>query len=225
MSSGLAQEVYWRADVGYSWAADADIRDKNFTADGVICGDAACNTPGELDDVGDSAALQVGAGWRFNANLRADLTLGYRGWYELDDGDRFAPPNQFSADITSWAFMANYYWDFTVPWQVKPYVGGGVGVASNEVDDVRGTTPLAPGLTATAPGDTVSDVAWAVMAGASVPINPGLAFDVGYRYIDLGDAESGSGVLSCAPVACPGLTYSGASGDLASHELMIGLRF
>jgi len=223
MVAGAAQaQLYWRADLGYSSATDAHIKDKNFALDGVICGNPTCSTPAELNDVGESAVLSAGVGWRFNPNFRADVTLAYRGWYELDDSDAF--PSDFKADISSWNLMLNGYWDFTLTWG-RPYVGAGVGLAVNKIDNIVNTGGALGTATFTHPGGTKSDLAWAVMAGVGIPINPNLTLDIGYRYIDLGKIESDSGNLSCAPVACPGATYSGLSGKLRAHELMIGLRF
>jgi opacity protein-like surface antigen len=116
--------------------------------------------------------------------------------------------------------MANGYWDFTVPWPVKPYVGVGLGWASNKVDDVEGNDG---GFIFKVPGGTKSDVAWALMAGVSWPINPTLTLDIGYRYSDLGKIETDSGNITFGGV--PVGTYSGASGKLQAHKLMIGLRF
>ncbi|MEN3353224.1 MAG: hypothetical protein V7640_1382, partial [Betaproteobacteria bacterium] len=37
-----AQSLYFRAETGYSWSRDADIRDKDFAASSAICGDVGC---------------------------------------------------------------------------------------------------------------------------------------------------------------------------------------
>jgi opacity protein-like surface antigen len=120
--------------------------------------------------------------------------------------------------------MLNAYYDFNLTWG-RPYVGAGIGFASNKIDSIVNSGGALGAFSATAPGGTSTGLAWAVMGGISFPINPTLTLDVGYRYIDLGDIESDSGSLSCAPAACPGATYSGLSGKLRAHELMIGLRF
>lgn len=222
-AAGTVQaQLYWRADIGYSSATDAEIKDVNFASDQFICGNAACTVPGQLDDIGSAFVIGGGVGWRFNQNFRVDGTVAYRTGYKLDDSDAF--PSNFKADITSWNLMANGYYDFPLAWG-KPYVGAGIGWASNKIDDIVNSGGALGPLSITVPGGTKSGFAWALMAGVGIPLSPTLTLDIFYRYTDLGDIASDSGVASCAPVACPGATYSGAKGKLRANELMIGLRF
>ena len=215
-------QLYWRADLGYSVAADAGLRDKNFATDGLICGDAACNSGGELKDIGNSPVLSAGVGWRIDPNWRADVTLAYRGGYKLDDAD--ALPSNYKADITSTNLMLAGYYDFNAGWG-RPYLGAGIGFASNKIDSVVNSGGALGSTTVTVPGGTKTGFAWSLMAGVGFPLNPSLTLDLGYRYVDLGKIESDSGAISCAPVACPGFTYSGMTGNLRAHELTVGLRF
>jgi opacity protein-like surface antigen len=201
-------QLYWRVDGGWSMSTDAKIRDNNFAADGIICADPACSSGTELNEVGNSPVIQGGLGWRFNQNFRIDGILGYRGGYELDDSDAF--PSDYRADISSWSLMANAYWDIPLAWG-KPYVGAGIGVASNKIGTI---TNSGSGFSFTVPGGTSTGLAWSLTAGIGISITPALTLDVGYRYIDLGDIESD---------AIPG--YSGLTGKLRAHELMVGVRF
>lgn len=211
-------QMYWRIDAGYSMAQDAGIKDKTFSAtDGIICGDPGCNTGGELNDVGQSPVLQVGVGWRINPNFRTDVTFGYRPGFSIDDDD--AVPSHFTGDITSMALMLNGYYDFSASWG-KPYVGAGIGWASNKLDNVVNTFP---GGSITAQGRTWTGFAWSLMAGIGFPMGGNMMLDVGYRYIDLGKIESGSGTATDSTFGP--FPYSGLSGNLRAHELMVGLRF
>jgi opacity protein-like surface antigen len=118
--------------------------------------------------------------------------------------------------------MLNGYYDFALAWG-KPYVGAGIGWASNKVDSIKATHPAVPGVTVTAPGGTKNNVAWALMAGVGVPINSRMTVDVGVRYADLGKLEADAGNLTANGVAIG--TYSGAKGNLRAWELTAGLRF
>jgi len=205
-------QLYLRADLGYSKAADAGIRDKNFPLDsGFICGgDASCPSGGELNHVGKSPMFSVGAGWRISPNVRTDLTAAYRGGYQLKDSD--AAATEFKADIKSTSVMLAGYYEAASGW-VRPYVGGGVGWAQNKIGTITGTGAA---FTNEFPGGTWSGLAWSLMAGIGIPLGSRLTLDVAYRYIDLGKIESG---------ADPVLPYSGMTGNLRAHELTAGLRF
>jgi opacity protein-like surface antigen len=214
-------QMYWRLDLGWSKANDADFKDRNFAADAVICGNPACNTPGRVNDVGDSSVLGGGIGYRFNPNWRGDVTLGYRGGYSLAGTD--GGGGSFKSDITSMALMANGYYDFSTG-GVRPYVGAGVGWAQNEMDPVALSFP---GGTITTPSGKKSGAAFAFMAGVGIPVS-GWVLDIGYRYVDLGKIESGSGTASATATGLPGsvpFPYSGAEGKLTAHELTVGIRF
>jgi opacity protein-like surface antigen len=222
-AAGAVQaQLYWRVDAGASFSTSADIQDQNFPADGLICGDLNCTVPGQIKDVGTSALLSGGVGWRFNQNFRIDGTVAYRGWYKINE----TMPDQttFKGDVSSWNIMANGYWDFVLAWG-RPYVGAGIGWASNKVDDISGTNPVIPGITVGAPGGTKSGFAWALMAGVGIPINPNITLDIGGRYVDLGKLETDAGVLTANGIVVPGFTYSGAKGNLKAWELTVGLRF
>jgi opacity protein-like surface antigen len=216
-------QLYGRVDLGFSSALDAGIRDKNFAADGFICGDPGCNSGMALDDVGTSGVLSAGVGWRFNRNFRTDLTIGYRGGYVLDDSDRF--PSNYDADIVSTSVMLGAYWDF-VTGGAAPYFGVGIGWAQNKIDEIVNSG--FPGLGSAAvflPGGTWSGMAWSLMAGVAIPLGGRATLDLGYRFIDLGEIESDSGPITCTPSCTGAGTYSGLSGKLRAHELMIGVRF
>jgi opacity protein-like surface antigen len=187
-----------------------DFQDKDFARDGVICGDAACATPGKISTL-NSPLVGGGVGWRLSRKLRADATITYRGWYRenrvMPDGTNLKIPAK------SWSGMLNGYYDFPFTWGT-PYVGAGFGFGTNRVDDIHGDLQ--------ASGGTKSGRAWALMAGVSVPISSLLqAMDFGYRYVDLGHLETSAGPLTGGRTP----TYSGASGKLKAHELTVGWRW
>lgn len=217
-AAGVAQaQLYWRVDLGASFSTGADIQDSNFSVDQVICGDAACTVPGKIEDIGTSGILSGGMGWRFSPNLRVDGTISYRGQYNISD--TMPDATTLKADVHSWSFMANGYYDFALTWG-KPYVGAGIGWAQNRVDDLSITNS---GITLVKHGGTRSGFAWAVMAGVGVPVSPALTLDVAVRYTDLGEIQVDPG-----GVAAGGTTvgvYGGAQGKLKAWELTVGLRF
>ncbi len=72
--------------------------------------------------------------------------------------------------------MANGYVDLRMSYYVRPYIMAGVGVAHHNVsyrqEDFSG-----------------SNFAWNAGAGVGFHLNRNLAFDVGVKYIDLGDVK------------------------------------
>lgn len=198
-------QLYWRTDVGYSETVNAGI-----------C-EPGCASGARLDDVGQSVVLSAGLGWRFSRSLRADLEFGYRGSYELQEGENIR------ADLTSMSLMLGVYWDFPAAWGT-PYLGAGVGAASNKIDPIANTDG-ALGTAAFLPGGTSTGAAWSLMVGMWIVLSPRVSLDIGYRFIDLGKIESDPGGVTCAPVACPSATSPGMTGRLRAHELMAGLRF
>jgi opacity protein-like surface antigen len=210
-------QFYVRADGAYSKTTTANFVDNDPTTGFVIFGDPSAVNPGQFNDFGSGAAVSVGAGTRFAPSGRTDITLAYRK-YKLDQHDKNAPPTSFKADITSLALMGNLYFELSDSGGVTPYIGGGLGVAQNKLGDV---TLANSGFQGTIVGDTKVGFAWGVMLGFSFPVASHLAFDIAYRYMDLGEVQT-TGNLTIAGTAFP---YAGASGHLRAHELALGVRF
>lgn len=220
-AAGAAQAQspsYWRADIGFSMSANANIQDKD-QADLIITGDPTSTTSGSLKDVGNGFLVNGGYGKQFGPTVRGDVTLGYRA-YKLDTSD--GSGTKFKSDITSLALMANAYYENDRASGVwKPYVGLGLGVAQNKFGDF--TAENGSGTTASGPGGTKTGFAWAFMFGFGIPQSKNLTWDIGYRYVDLGKIETASGNLSDG--AGNLIPISGLTGNLRAHELFVGARF
>ena len=211
-------ETYLRGDLGFSWAKDAEIVDKNFGLDGFIF-DSSGTGPGVVNDIGSSYVLGIGMGVRLAPQFRGDVVYSYRGGYELDDTDQFG--DSFSGDVKSHSVMANLYWD--IPLQMasfQPFVGGGIGWAGNHMKDISTTD----GGTFLLPEGETSNFAWQAMAGVSFAVSQQAAVDVFYRYFDGGklQVEEGPVLFDDGTPAGP---YTGARGELNAHELMLSLRW
>jgi opacity protein-like surface antigen len=68
-------------------------------------------------------------------------------------------------------------------------------------------------------GDSRWSLAWSLMAGVGVQISDRATLDFGYRYIDMGKAESGT--IDNTGGTNPKLRID----DLTAHEFKVGLRF
>ena len=113
--------------------------------------------------------------------------------------------------------MVNLYKDLGKYGRVTPYVGAGVGVAMHKVDETFFTGNYA--LLNRIEGDESYSFAWSLMAGVGYQLTDRATLDFGYRYIDMGDAESGR--VDNAGFVNPKVDID----DLAAHEIKIGLRF
>jgi opacity protein-like surface antigen len=95
---------------------------------------------------------------------------------------------------------------------MTPYVGAGVGAAYHWLHDIVGVNPDAS--VTVIPNGGGWAFAAAVMAGVNIAVSDRTSIDAGYRYIWLGDVESGA---------------DGGGGtvlfeDMAEHEIRVGLR-
>jgi opacity protein-like surface antigen len=181
--------------------------------------------------------FQLGIGYKHSDHIRFDLTGEYRGKSAFSALDRYDtddnPPdftgtpgadygtNHYTAKKDEWLFLANGYYDFSPIHGITPYVGAGIGTSYNTIYDFVDTNVIAGGggYAATA---GKWNFAWALHAGASMQVNENLAFDVGYSFVSLGDAQTGTltnlvgGCTTCAP-----MTFK----NIYSHDLKLGLRY
>jgi opacity protein-like surface antigen len=173
---------YVRGDIGASFSRDAG---------------------GSIDDdFGTATLFNAGVGFKILPFIRTDLTLTYRTGYEIDSA---LLGTRASADVTNLTGMLNAYFDFAEIGRFQPYIGAGIGVAYNDVDSVN-----AGGIALS--GDSTTELAWQVGLGTAISLVPGIAIDLGYRYVDLGEVKTGR---------TAGLELSG---DLTAHEVMAGVR-
>jgi opacity protein-like surface antigen len=192
----LSSGWYLRGDLGYNWGR----LDSAQSATGYA-------SPTD-DQLGSAFMGGLGAGFK-SRWLRTDLTVDYS--MPMKYKGTIATSDDTTAKISAATALFNGYVDLGTWYRITPYIGAGAGVAYVHTADYSST--VAPPLT----GDTAQNqwnFAWAVMAGAGYALTPRLMLDIGYRYLDLGDAK----------------TASDSHGDMtfknvAAHEVRIGLRW
>lgn len=114
-----------------------------------------------------------------------------------------------TGEASALAFMANVYHDFLPGSDFRPYVGGGIGLASIEFSDY-GIAAVPDVL-----DDDDTAFAYQLIAGASYSFTPQLAATIDYRFF----------------AADPELETSAATGsvsndvDYQSQTIMVGLRY
>ena len=189
----------------------------------------------------DNAAFfgGLGVGYRFNNWLRFDVTGEYRGAGQIGVNDIVFNPfnngfqtNTYKGNLTSLVTLFNGYFDLGTWNCLTPYIGAGIGYASNTISGVTDQGVMSqnipgvgwgPGFSTlgTAGSGTKSGVAWALMAGLGYEVNKNLTLEVGYRYLNLGDAQSGRIVNAYGGQVYGPLKVK----DIDSHDIKIGMRW
>jgi opacity protein-like surface antigen len=181
---------YLRGDVGYSINEDPDLSL------------ASASFNGEKMD--ESWSIGAGFGYNFTDNIRGDLTLDHR--FEADvTGSNSVTSAQSTIALASTVGLANLYYDFRDREHFAPYLGAGIGWTYNETDAQIGA----------ASNDESFELALAAMAGFSYRLDDGWLFDAGYRFLYLGDAQTGSTATAGAV----------SIEDIYAHELRVGFRY
>lgn len=127
-----------------------------------------------IKNTGDAGLLGIGTGYHFNEFARGDITVGYRGWGDVNM--RGEPKRK--TDVWSLPVLANLYLTYPVYDNISVYGMGGLGMAWNKTDSMPD-----------AKGATKSNFAWTAGVGLDYYVNTCLSFDLGYRYTDLGQAR------------------------------------
>jgi len=148
--------VYSDTDGSSAWASDADT--------GFVLGGTVGTT---LD--------------RWAQGLRVEMEVSYRrndlggNWFSTDsDG-------AIDGNLSTFAILANAWYEFDIGSKMRPYVGGGVGWGRMRGDmvalDSDGTE------TETYTSDrTESGFAWQLGLGGRYEVSPGVDVGIGYRY-------------------------------------------
>jgi opacity protein-like surface antigen len=193
----------------------------------------------EQTEIGDQAFAGAGVGYQFNAWLRGDVTAEYRTSANLSFGESYAncfsgscegltPPfprgyDFYKGHISTIVAMANGYVDLGTWYGVTPFIGAGIGSAfhrTSTMTDFGAGTALG-GIGVIQGRDTTS-LAWALHAGLAMNVTPNLKLEVGYRYLNMGTAKTGT--LQCFETSiCPDTTYKFK--DIEAHDVKVGFRY
>jgi opacity protein-like surface antigen len=222
---------YLRGDMTYSWTGNPG---------GELVDPRTFDSSSLRDNWGFGLGIGYKHGW-----LRSDLTVDYRrtsafnGYVFIPTAaldpqgagcDTFSPTFvdiacdvNVAGRIDSFATLWNFYADLGTWNGFTPYVGAGIGGALvrtkgfNTTITALGVTPVPDPATGTYPDKDRWNLAWALMAGFSYNFAYNTALDVGYRYINIGKAETGF------TTATDGNQVR--TGKIDSHELRVGLRY
>lgn len=177
----------------------------------------------------EAGGLVGGAvGYQVNEWFRADISAEYRMRTAFDGLDRFDTTgdgtwdgtNDYSADKSEFVVLANAFVDLGTYHAITPYVGAGVGASYTMIDDMTDINTTGPTV-ASAGGNGEWALAWALYAGLGFEVNDRLTLDFGYRYLDIGDAESGDVEVFNTPGDYTPVVFNG----ITSHDVTLGFRY
>lgn len=133
----------------------------------------------------------AGLGYKFNDWFRVDVTGEYRGKTDFRGFD-FYPggANDYYGNKSEWLFLANAYVDLGTWWNITPFVGAGIGYSQNTISNFRDVNVPVNGI-AYANNHSQWEMAWALHAGLAYKINKNFTAELSYRYVNLGDFQSG----------------------------------
>jgi opacity protein-like surface antigen len=176
----------------------------------------------------------LGVGYKFNQWLRADVTGEYRGSANFHGLDIFNTcdctifSNNYSASKYEWTGLLNTYLDLGNWYGFTPFVGAGIGLSRNTISDFtdRGISNRGTNSLAYAKDDSQWNFAWALQAGLGYEVSPGLTLEFAYRYLNLGDAQSGDIVAFDGSCPANGCTVNPLLfNKLSSNDFKFGVRW
>jgi opacity protein-like surface antigen len=188
----------------------------------------------------------VGVGFRHSDHLRFDFTGEYRAKSAFSALDRYSNEvdgftvacdpgdgddcgvNEYTGKKQELLFLANAYFDLNPIHGITPYVGAGIGASYNTIYNFTDINVVQSGG-GWAPTGSKWSLAWALHAGASVPVNERLTLESGYSFLKLGDAQTGPfqnldptvGCIANDPPDCSPMLFKG----IYSHDFKVGARW
>lgn len=180
----------------------------------------------------------IALGYRFNEFFRVDAGVEYRasvGFNGLDryedegDGDSVAADgdsaydgtNFYTGNKSEWLFMANAFVDLGTYAKITPYIGAGAGATLTTISNFSDVNEATSSV-AYAEDNSEWAFAWALYAGLGYQVNDHLTLELGYRYLDLGDAASGDLITFDGTNAVNNpMEFNG----LSSHDITLGMRW
>ena len=226
LKGSISSGVYLRGDVGVGQLKVGKYEQRDVTAVGG-------RFFGESEN--HSVFAGVGIGYRFNNWFRIDGTFEYRGGAQIGVNDHLTYSNGFTTvqqtnsykgNLTSLVTLFNGYIDLGTWNCLTPYIGAGIGYASNRIGGLTDQGIVYAGgpssaTLGTAGSGTKSGLAWALMAGVGYEVNKNLTLEIGYRYLNLGDAQSGRIQNAFLPQSYAPLKAK----SIDSHDIKIGMRW
>ena len=148
-------------------------------------------------DVSADLGLIRGYRWK-NIPFHTEIEISHRLRYDVDVRDEVqnglpseANPNVgWEMNVSSTSLLINSAYAFRSDSSLTPYLGGGIGWARNTADTER--EALLNRNNPERASFSTNNLVWALILGAIWDWDERWAVDIGYRYKDLGEIETGT---------------------------------
>jgi outer membrane immunogenic protein len=188
------KNVYFSGSIGLLFSDAAGVDSQNATLSAI-----ARATDAKIE-ANTGIAVTGAVGMRLMPKVRGEVEYAYR-TAGLDKVTSNVGNAGLQGDININSLMFNAYYDHDTASSWTPYVGGGLGVAWTKADGFGG-------LGAVFSNQTVSDVAYQVMAGLAYDVSAEVDLNVGYRYFGTSDAD-----------------FTLLSASIDTHAIEFGMRY
>ena len=213
---------YLRGDIGFSSQSVRSLNNALY---------ASYDSVTNIQKSFDAAPLfGLGIGYSYNNWLRFDITGEYRGsanfhGYDLGMFGGVPYPDIYNGSKSEWTFLLNGYVDLGTWSNFTPFVGAGVGMSHNTISNFTDVSSCVggcgnPGANYYSATTSQWGFAWALHAGVGYQVTKNLTLELAYRYIDLGNAMTGT-MVGFNGATAPAFEFR----HLTSHDLKLGLRF
>jgi opacity protein-like surface antigen len=187
---------YLRGDIGYRWGA------LNNAVSAAPFLDPTDSRLGQT--MVGTLGIGIKSRW-----LRTDLTVDVAGAQKYRG--TIAAADDVTARIRTTSILFNGYFDLGSWYRLTPYVGAGAGLTNVRVSDYQSL--LSPPFASTG-----SHSQWnftvAGMAGVAWQVAPNVMIDLGYRYLNFGNAATEADAFGA-------MTFK----NIAAHEVRLGVRW
>jgi opacity protein-like surface antigen len=163
----------------------------------------------------DALGGAIAAGYRFGNGWRAEGEYTFRRDAEFTSGSTTFPTSLNHDRIHARRVMLNAYRDFALGNGFSLYATAGIGVASVQSGGWQGNPARQFA------SNTQNNLAYAIGAGVSYAPSEQWNVDLGYRYTDMGQAQSGFNTFTNAR----GLQDEQMKANIIVNEVYLGIRF
>lgn len=180
---------YLRGDVGLTQQKVKSLHNVLYESPGVSVQTHGAGFSG-------ASLFGVGVGYQFGSWFRADVTGEYRAKASISGLDIVSfngvpiGTNQYTGNKEEWLALVNLYADLGTWWCITPFIGVGIGGVKTTISSFVDTGTMTPSV-AFAKDESKYNFAYALHAGLGYKVSNNLTLELAYRYVHLGDAQSG----------------------------------